>query len=578
MCGFLGHFHACADRSLEAHAHAAVVGGGEEFRADLSDEHERTDECGHTYYEGHHFVAHYPVEEASVAAVEGIESAVDGGEEQVIELAVVVLPAQQERAEHRSEREGAGGGDDHHDGHHPAELAEEYAGHAGDEGQREEHRYKCQRGRDDRYGHLVGAVHGGLLRIGAALDVRRHVLEHHDGVVHHHTDGYRQGRERHDVQRVARGVEIYERGDERYRYCDGDDERGAPASEEGEHHYNHEEQGVHHRLDQRVDGVADVVRRVGDYAELDVGGQTLLERGQHLQDFVGNFHGVGAALLLYHYHGALLAVVECLLGALLKGVFDACHVAQIDGAVARCAHDDVGHLVGRGELALHAQRVGVRADVERAAGDVAVLGADDGAYLLDGEVVCFKAHGVDVDVYLALGGAGYRHRAHAADTRQRIGHGVVENLIEARHTLGGAYRQDDDGNHVGGELEDDRVLRFVGEHGRYHVELVSDVVGEHVDVLAVLEFKGDDRYVLARLRRDVLQVADGVEDVLERTGHVLLDVLCAGARVGGHDHDGVGLDIGVEVDRQALEREKTEYHHGHEAQRGHDRALDGATV
>ena len=40
-------------------------------------------------------------------------------------------------------------------------------------------------------------------------------------------------------------------------------------------------------------------------------------------------------------------------------------------------HNDILHLLGIGELALHTQRIGFVTDVERAARDVAVFGSDD---------------------------------------------------------------------------------------------------------------------------------------------------------------------------------------------------------
>ena len=181
-------------------------------------------------------------------------------------------------------------------------------------------------------------------------------------------------------------------------------------------------------------------------------------------------------------------------------------------------------------------------------------------------------------MYLALGRAGDRHRAHAADARQGVGHGVVEDFVQARHTLGSAHRQHDDRNHVGGELEDDGVLGIVGKHGRHHVELVAHIVGEHVDVFAVFKFEGNDRYVLARLGCDVLEVVDGVEHIFERACHILLDILGACTGVGGHHHDGVGLHVGIKVDRQLFKREQTQDDHRHEAEGGHDRSLDRTSV
>ena len=186
---------------------------------------------------------------------------------------------------------------------------------------------------------------------------------------------------------------------------DDDDHRGSPSAEEEEYHDHDEQQGVEHRLLERGDGVADVVGGVDDDSELDVAGQGGLETGEHGHYLLGYLHGVGAALLLDDDHGALLAVVVGLLCALLEGVVDACDVAQVDGAAVGGGDGQVEELAGVGELALYAQGVCVGADVEGAAGGVAVLCADDLGHFLDGDVICFEAAGVGVDVYLALGGA-----------------------------------------------------------------------------------------------------------------------------------------------------------------------------
>ena len=149
---------------------------------------------------------HDDAEQAGVAVVEGVEAALDGSVELVVDAAVDLAQAEPLAAEHGGEAEGAGGGDDHHDGDHPAELAEEHARHARHQGEGEEYGYQRECGGDDGDGDLVGAVHGRLSRVGAALDVRGDVLQDHDGVVDDHADGDAQRRKRHDVEGVAGGV------------------------------------------------------------------------------------------------------------------------------------------------------------------------------------------------------------------------------------------------------------------------------------------------------------------------------------------------------------------------------------
>ena len=74
---------------------------------------------------------------------------------------------------------------------------------------------------------------------------------------------------------------------------------------------------------------------------------------------------------------------------------------------------------------------------------------------------------------------------------------VVEYLVKTRHALLGRHSHDEDGDHVGRELEYDGGVHAVGQRG-HHIKLVSHVVRRHIDVGTVLELKGYDRDVLLR--------------------------------------------------------------------------------
>ena len=126
------------------------------------------------------------------------------------------------------------------------------------------------------------------------------------------------------------------------------------------------------------------------------------------------------------------------------------------------------------------------------------------------------------------------------------------------------HRQHHDGHHVGAEFEDYRGLGVVGQRAVDHVELVAYVVGQHIDVFAVFKFEGNQRDVLTRFRCYVLQVVDGIEGIFQRPGHILFDILCTRSLIGGHDHDCVGLHIGIKVDREGRQREKAEDGDRHE--------------
>ena len=105
-------------------------------------------------------------------------------------LGLFTLQAEQLRTEHRRQRQSRNGGYKHNGAHHPAQLLEQHAGHTGYHSQREE--YGNHRQCRSHYGnsHLVRSVNRCLLRVGTALDMCRDILQHHNGIVHHHTDGY----------------------------------------------------------------------------------------------------------------------------------------------------------------------------------------------------------------------------------------------------------------------------------------------------------------------------------------------------------------------------------------------------
>ena len=72
----------------------------------------------------------------------------------------------------------------------------------------------------------------------------------------------------------------------------------------------------------------------------------------------------------------------------------------------------------------------------------------------------------------------------------------------------------------------------------------------------------------------MLQVVHTVERVLQRLGDVVLYILGAGATVGRHHHDGVGLDVGHEIDTQPRKREEAHHRYRHEDDYGRYRVVD----
>ena len=408
--------------------------------------------------------------------------------------------------------------------------------------------------------------------------MRRNVLQNHDGVVDHHTDGDGERRERDDVQRGAGGEEVDERTDQRHGDRHTDDQRRAPASEEGHHHQHDEDEGVENGFRERPDGVGDLLRAFENQLHLDILREGFLNLRQARLDFVDDIHGVGARLFLEHHAHAPLAVDALVHRGFFERIADLGHVRKSHRAAPGVRHHDLAHLVREFELAVGLDVEGVVAHVDRAAGDVDVLGGDDLPQLLDREVVGLQFGGVDVDLHLAFGCADDRHGAHAVDAVEHVDQLVVENLVQRRIALLGRDGKHHHGDHRGRELEDRRIVDVVGQHGLHAAHHVADLVGTLIEVGAVLELDGNHRHVVLRLGGQLLEVAHRIEVVLQHTGDVGLDLRGIGAGVHRDDRNLRNLDLRILVHGQIHQREESEDHHADEQQHRGDRFADRTFV
>ena len=491
---------------------------------------------------------------------------------------MLLLQAQHLRAEHWREREGGHRGNRHDDTHHPSELLEEHTRHTAHHRQREEHGNHGERRSNNGYSHLVRSVDGSLLRRRPSLDVRGDVFEHHNGIIHNVTNGDGQTRQGNHVERTACGIQIDERGDERHWDGDGDDERSTPAAQEDEHDEHHENQGVGDCFGERVDRVENVLRSVDHHLQVHVRRQVLLQGREHVDDLVGDSHGVGTTLLLDDDDGTLLTIRVSLLRTLLHVVHDASHVAQIDRSTVVAAHHHVIHLSWVVEFAFRTHRVGQRTNIYRTTRRVQVLSGNGLSHLSSAQLVRLHLLRVHIDIDFALRSTRNRHGTHSVDTCQRVGNVVVQNLVECLLAFLCLHREQHDRNHVRGELEEDRRVGIGRQGVAHHVEFVAHVVREVVDVVAKFKFHGDNAHVLSRVRRDVLEVLHRVERVLKRTRHVVFYIFCRRTVVVCEDENGVRLHIWIEVDRQFQQREQAKDDDCQEAKACHNRSFDRAFV
>ena len=121
-----------------------------------------------------------------------------------------------------------------------------------------------------------GAFEGGLERVVALLDIAGDIFDHDDGVIDHKAGGNGEGHQRKVVQAEAQQVHDPEGAHQGQRHGNAGDDGGGQVPQEQEDDQHHQSDGQHqlelHILDRGADGRGPV----GQYGDLDGGGQRCL--------------------------------------------------------------------------------------------------------------------------------------------------------------------------------------------------------------------------------------------------------------------------------------------------------------
>ena len=188
-----------------------------------------------------------------IKRIAGIESLVDLAEKEIFP-GIRVMRLEQSGAHDRAQRQGDYRGDD--DGYRDGdgELPEQLSGDARKETYRNEygaehqgHGYKGAS--DSAHGFLCGFIWRQVLFCHDSV----HILDHHDGVVHHNTDGKYQSQQGHHVEGEAEHEHDAEGSDKGYRHRYGGNYCRPPALEREENHENHQEKSLEESLVHMVD-------------------------------------------------------------------------------------------------------------------------------------------------------------------------------------------------------------------------------------------------------------------------------------------------------------------------------------
>ncbi|MCY1220274.1 hypothetical protein D9M72_322830 [compost metagenome] len=234
-----------------------------------------------------------------------MKARIEPAEEGEARLAAI---AKERGTQGRAQGQRVEGGEGDGDRNRQGELVVEAAGDARNEGDRDEHgeQHGC-RG-DNRAGHLLHGLFGGGKRRQAGLELALDVLDHHDRVVDHQTDGKHHAEQAQHVEREAEEIHDDERRNQRNRNGDRRNDGGAQVLQEDEDDENDEgkrlEQGKDHILHRRRDKTRGVVEHVIG----DAGGETLRQLVHFRLHAALQVERVGARRLEDGKHDALLAV------------------------------------------------------------------------------------------------------------------------------------------------------------------------------------------------------------------------------------------------------------------------------
>ena len=114
--------------------------------------------------------------------------------------------------------------------------------------------------------------------VGAQAQVPVGVLQADDRAIDHRPDRQRKPGQRHDVDRIARGVKPDQRRQDRDRDRQHGDDRHPPLAQEQQDHQRAEDRPQHAFFHQALDRMADIDRLVQDHFQVDArAGQSRLD-------------------------------------------------------------------------------------------------------------------------------------------------------------------------------------------------------------------------------------------------------------------------------------------------------------
>ena len=395
---------------------------------------------------------------------------------------------QQARGQHRAQRQRGDRRQQHGNRQSEAEFAEQPAGLAGQERQRDEHGRQRRGGGQHGEEHLFGPQNGGgagAHPLGPAAD---DVFQHDDGIVDDKASGQNQRQQGHDVDGKPDQPDGRQRAHQRHRHRNDRDQRGADIAQEDVDHRRHDQHRQAKRNLDFVDGAFDEIGTVRGDVHVDIVRQQRLQVVHHLSHGLGYGEGVAIGLADDAQPDAGLTVrpQDRRAGFGPKG--DLRHVAQPHIAGDSQRFDLFGRADGGGGA--HLQALPVR--TQRAGGAVKGRIAKHVPQVGQGQAPCRQLHQVDIDPEGQFPVAEDLQVGHPG-RRQKPAFGKVAH--KGRQLVCRPPRRCDSD-------AQDRLGVGVGLHHPWRVDIVGQVVADPRHRIAQVGCGNVKIDVIAKLYRD----------------------------------------------------------------------------
>jgi len=296
--------------------------------------------------------------------------------------------------------EDVGGDHGEHDG--LGQRNEKVTGDAAEKKHRHKDDADTKGGNEGGDGDLGGTVENGFTLGVTFLEVTLDIFDGDGGVVDQDTDGQSETSEGHDVDGLVKKAEDDDRGENRERNRNRDDEGAAPASQEDENHDAGEAGGNDRFTDHAADGGADKDGLVGERVNFELGRESLGNAWKQGANAFDDIESGGVTGFENTEKHTTIAVLAGDVGLGSKAVADVGNVAQIDGGVTDDFNGEVVEFRDGSEAGVYADVVLKFADFRGARGKNHVLLLDGEKHVLWRESLGLKEGGVEIDHDLAL--------------------------------------------------------------------------------------------------------------------------------------------------------------------------------